>query len=597
MILSLEIIGWAIFIYSVCCIFYALITEKAWQGRVKISYSNYTSTVKYFNYKTPKLLPIIFFAYSLFTIVYIIVISYFNELNVFIYISIIGIAITAISTYFIISRSSKNRDLSSMNQIYDNVTRSYQNIEDIEKKRLNFTELHDKFLKNNETIVKEYLLMTNNPIKLDLTDSLGNLEDIIKQCDDILNDFDNTLSKQFNDILFSFLKQGYVTNLNVNNFNTYDKDVKELTNEIIEKQKQIISDYVETIFINKYFMDDFALLKIIDLTANKLNIPITQKIIDNSVDYLEQHENIRKEVIELFQNKKFLDNSKLTDLIVKKSFDWILSYSLIKQFGNSEHLTISEYLIENDKKDLVIDYLMTLNKQQATIVPIILNKVKSVNKSKEYFETYQKMINNSVSVDFSSVSKLENIHHTLLKYSIVNHDIKMGESLQAITNSANLELHEMTLNNIYQNKLEEHKSLFELSFRLFFIWINSVQHELILSQKNTIDLSNELQTNLKISEIVHLNLLIIGFILSQKNSESVLSSVLDIYIEMVKKYKTPIKNQPVLEVNNSITISEEIMQFLNNTANKVSTINIVNRIEKDRLLMRKIEKYKGGKWT
>lgn len=225
---------------------------------------------------------------------------------------------------------------------------------------------------------------------------------------------------------------------NQKNIKELEKNIKITFNDFIKKvynQQGSIEDFVKNNDLNKRFKNDkinyYQVLKVYSTNfyqiSKTLSLKTKEPMVNKIQDAMKDIQNKTKTelIIDSINESIIEDFYPMYDggdvmLFLKKSFSRLLTNSLEKNFENKESIKekilkiINQEVSKNKNKEIAIDnkslneYLETININYEKIIPIVIEKIKIMNKENSKLPLkYHNKINESISLIFPEPSKID----------------------------------------------------------------------------------------------------------------------------------------------------------------------------------------------
>lgn len=553
--------------------------EYRWTLRQNIEYSNYPKFKKYFEVGGVK-------RGSIFPVVYLLIVGgtavsiyRYPEFYYYYFLLGLGALLVGFGSLMYLSKSKHNKDISMFNDDYLIIEKLYADRDNIQNNIDTYQTLLSQFQENDKTLVEKISKLVDGNQVISFKDAHNIIEVIIEEYNKMINGFDATLTNQFTKSIRTYIKDGVFNSIRTSGDLKIAYTKTEVAKLVIEKQKEIIFEYFLEIIQKNQLKNDESIIEIINL-FNELEIEINTMFIEFSIDLANQNELIRPQI---FQNKQFinhLSNKIVYDTLIVKQYVWLYDYRVIRFLTDEQVADVCININEKNLVDKVFPVISQLNHKPISFFKMLLTKLKIENQSKEKFVSYLKIYEYLTLPNINVSKRSEELFMILDRFVQHSNDEKLKTQIDSIKKDG-IEKSFSAIEETYNNLSAHQTELRDVSSFILINFMDSVVSQNLLEKNAVLETFQDFSKNLMEREMHLLNLIIIKVALSNETNDNIKEEMVKLLGSLVEVTKLPVK---VDSKTSSNLIVKEIDKFIKNVSNRDVVINIINRIEKDRLL-------------
>lgn len=553
--------------------------EYRWTLRQNIEYSNFSEFKKYFEVSGVK-------RGSIFPIVYLLIvvgagvsIYRYPEFYSYYFLLGLGLLLVGFGSMMYLSKRRYNKDISLFNKDYLLIKKLYSNRDNMQDNIDMYQSLLLQFQKNDLILADKISQLVSNDKLIDFKDSHNIIEVIIEEYNKMINGFDATITNRFTQSLRSYIKDGIFNSVRSSTDLEMTYTKTEVSKLVIEKQKEIIFTYFLESIQNNELKNDESIIEIINLLI-ELEIEIKPRFIEFSIDLANRNESIR---MPIFKNEQFLDNMNneiVYDALLVKQYTWLYDYKVIRFLTDEQILDVCININEKNLTDKVFLVISQLNFKPISFFKMLLTKLKIENQSKEKFISYLRIYEYLTLPNINISKRSEELYMILEKFAQNSNDDKLQEQMDLIKKSG-IEKSFTIIENVYNNISNHQIELRDISSFILINFMDSLVSQNLLEKNAVLETFQDFSKNLMEREMHLLNLIILKVTLSNETNDEIKVEMMKLLSGLIKITNLPIK---VGSNMSSDLIVKEIDKFIKNVSNRDIVINIINRIEKERLL-------------
>ncbi len=553
--------------------------EYRWTLRQNIEYSNFSEFKKYFEVSGVK-------RGSIFPIVYLLIvvgagvsIYRYPEFYSYYFLLGLGLLLVGFGSMMYLSKSRHNKDISMFNNDYLTIKKLYGDRDNMQNNIDTYQTLLSQFQENDKKLVEKVSKLVDGDQKISFKDAHSIIEVIIEEYNKMINGFDATLTNQFTKSIRVYIKDGVFNSIITSSDLKIAYTKTEVTKLVIEKQKEIIFEYFLDVIQNNQLKNDESIIEIIGL-FNELEIEIKPMFIEFSIDLANRNESIRPQI---FQNQQFINyltNEIVYETLIVKQYVWLYDYRVMRFLKDEQLFDVCININEKNLVDKVFSVISQLNHKPISFFKMILTKLKIENQSKEKFVSYLKIYEYLTLPNINVSKRSEELFMILDRFVQYSNDNKLKTQIDSIKKDG-IEKSFSVIEEVYNNISSDQTELRDVSSFILINFMDSMVSQNLLEKNAVLETFQDFSKNLMEREMHLLNLIIIKVALSNETNDDIKEEMVKLLSSLTQVTKLPVK------VNNKMSsdiIVKEIDKFIKNVSNRDVVINIINRIEKDRLL-------------
>lgn len=577
-------------LFALCVSFFITVfaEEYKWAQRVKIGYANFTDFEKHYSFRTKKSFIVCYGINILLAIGVIIGLNLFsrsntNQLQALNYIVLLGTLIATMAIIISVTKERKNRDLTPIETLYEQVQKSFSNQESLRIVLQSFENLRNEFIDENKSIALRIENATGRRGELNINATLSDLEGLIKSCNVRLGGFDNALIKKFDSILHSFLYTGKIDANDIVGF-SFDSlpDVEDVKQKTIEKRNEIISSYISSAVSKGHLVQAESIVEAFAI-LDELNIGYSVPLIESTFAYINKYENVRTSIIKKVFASPLFDTASYTSFVAKEHYFWLLNYPY--ELSQTSLTKIAIEMVMCDASEYAFTFLMKLKEGASSVLQAAVASLSTDNKTKKLFVLYIQIANGSAHDSANKAKAKEDLYIAVANYARRFND-------QNLTNK----LHKMKpdkfngIETLYREIMQEKGDMYRYSLQVMLVYLNSPHASALFDKNIVVDLLHEYHYTLSFDELTVLNLLLMISILIYENDSAVITQAQAL---LEKQGDSAVRNMII----SSKSREEKAMAIISILKTRYDSImlNIANRAERERLLYKRLVEYTGGR--
>lgn len=581
----LVISSWSLFAFALGFTQYALLTELSWQKRGNINFNNFEDHLRKYDFKVSKSIFIIATIYSMIALIHVTLIREYYYLNVYMYLSFFGIIIVMFSTYIIHSRKDKNLDMMEITTIYQKVKSYYADLGQIDERFNKSSKLLAQLEVKNQQITDEILALVKQNKSLSLDDTVIELKNLISDYQSVITGSDSKLITKFNEVLNDYIRRKNIQTIQVSQLSVVQKTLESLVSDIITQQKDIIQVFITSVFEQDDFNSNESAMKLLDVLA-KLSIPMNDKIRYGLLVHANQNITVRDKAYELYFSESNTDTDSFLNAILDMKYYWLIGYPLTKNLSKMQHTKLSLHMVEHDLEQLAYDYLMSIEMMNSSFITQVVKQIKYDNQTAEYFKVYNEIIFDEFNSTWPITRNTQNMYIAIMAHANKSNNSSLYETLKSIPLNENLDYEHQKIESIYLSIQREDSFLYDMSFKTLFLLFRKQNGKLPINIQSVISLSREYKQNLQSDYLLHLMLISLLFLISSSKVESISQHVLTLIQDISKHYPTQLSSFSAIQ-KPGLMVRALNEYLVTNQYDK--TVDIINRCENERLLMKTLE--------
>jgi hypothetical protein len=584
--LALIIGAWLLFFGCLGFFAYAFVEEAKWSARAKIGYRNFEQCEKYYSFKLRKLLYPLYGASVLLAVAFIIGLHLFGmnatrHLQVLNYVTILGIAITTLGVFISASKRQKNKDLSPVKALYEQIKSSFSNQAALESALKEFRLLHSQFLENNGRITARLDGITAKQGGLDLSGTLSDLEALIKDCEGRLGGFDNSLTAKFDAVLRAFLQSGQIETLGINTFLFGGMaDMNGVKQKVVEKQKEVILSFALSVAANQNYAADESAVELYSV-LDELKIEYTEALIADSFAYVDKHSRARAAVIKRVFPSVIFNAQIYCSFIVESHYFWLLEHEYA--LPQAQLIKVAGEMLAEDAIEYAQLFLMRLKDGALSILNAAVPNAKKDNKTRKLFILYMDIAAGSSKGGGNRAKASEDLYVVLDSFARRTDNAGLQNALGILRSAKSLDLNHAKFERLYGEILAKHNDLYETSLLTMLAFLNGGKAAAPFDKTAVVELFHEYKFTLSVDELQVLNLILIAalFIYESGQAEAQAQTLL---AKQQSLFKNDALSNGLLAAQTKEQKAQAIIKALTKGQYARATLAVINRVEKERLL-------------
>ncbi|MDR1094374.1 MAG: hypothetical protein LBL66_09540 [Clostridiales bacterium] len=610
--LFLMILTWTVFFCCVGFCAFAFVEEARWAGRAKINYRNFETLAKYFNFKPRKFIYPLYGASVLLSVGVIIAIHFYGlyaesdfvQLRILNFTAIFSVALTTVGVFISVSKSGKNKNLSPIRPLRLEIQESFSNQEQLEESLEKFRGIREKFLKGHREITARFDGITAKKGEIGLDATLSDLDALIQDCEGRLRGFDNSLTDKFDAVLAGFLKFGRAATESIGAFRLNDlADIEPIRQKADERQKEVIAAYVMSIAKDRNYANDGSIAALYSL-ADDQKITYTGDFIVDSFAYLDTHAKSRAEVVPKALSFAAVDAQIYASFVYEGRYFWLLEFEY--DVPQTLNVKIAEGLLDADAGEFVITFLARLKDGAAGVLRAAVAVKKEDNKTRRQFVLYIDIAAGSPHIGGSRAKASEDLYAALSNFARVFNRADIAAELSAVKAANNFNADKPVLARLYTGTAAGYDGFFRTSLLILMQFLSGGGASGPYDRDEVIRLFHEYKYTLGIIELQVLNLILIASLFIYESQDAAVrqtAGLLDAQQRFFRQNANALggissayaalggtlaaaraKEQKAAAIVRCLTVGDYA----------AVSLNIVNRIERERSLYPKFAAYNGG---
>ena len=277
--------------------------------------------------------------------------------------------------------------------------------------------------------------------------------------------------------------------------------------------------------------------------------------------------------------------------IVKNHYFWLLEYEY--SLPQTHLIKIADEMLAVNASDYAQIFLMRLKDGALSVLRTAVSNAKADNKTRKLFVLFIDIAAGSSGVGGNRAKASEDLFVALSNRARITDNKDLERELSALRAAKSLDLNYARIEQLHNEEAASQDKFFELSMLTMFAFLNSNKTMVAIDKAAAIELFHEYKYTLSIVELQALNLILIATMLVYESGqiETQLQSLLTKYQDI---FQNGVLRNTLLTAHTKEQKAQAIIKVLSKGEFEYATLNIINRIEKERLLYPKFIAYSGG---
>lgn len=567
-----------------------IVIEYRWTGRALISYSNYGKQKKYFKVKTDYRLIISVAIYTIISLILVYIVYAYPAIQFLTYLLFIGMFINLITILLYASHEKHNKDLSFFDTYYQDLKSNYENQSVLEKNIKNHEKTYADLLakvSENELFIEARI---NHTIPYpNFKQSLKPFKDKIDEAYQYLNNFDKSMSNEFDRVLHSYLKMGALGQ--AKNF-TFSYDINQGIEQSVKDSATLFTEMIADYIIQSYKMDSIKsnrdLIELLDF-MNRKNYKFEKDFIVHTLRYLETHTVDRRIILDYLIDNYDFSMEVIQKYIIEPDNPWFFESQILTKLDQQSLIMMLNHMVTFNASKSAMTLLTANTGLKLSAIKHMVSQIQTHNDTLKAFEMYLLLQEHKTSYNDTAIGiehKTLALKHYFDLYESKHDNLKI---LNHILKNGTFEEREDEINDAYTKLTNKFVALYTTSNELLYLWHNSSAKDVMIDSQQAISLLGDFQKNFSIQELVSLSLLLGAFILEKEQSHDKIDRALFCIKKILLDRKMNIIASNIMTFKNKEKVSKSIISYLTQDQNIKSLKKVVNRVETDRLMLNNLK--------